>query len=75
MAFEATIRKVTRYELHGVLYYQMFLSYAATPDVINEVRLAHDVVYASPAEGDVVTVERLLSIVTSVKKKDPEGGI
>jgi hypothetical protein len=71
MAQEALIRKVNPYELHGVLYYQMFLSYADTPDMVNEVRLAHDVVYASPAEGDTVTVEKLMSIVTGVKKKEP----
>ena len=71
MAQEAIIRKINPYELHGVLYYQMYLSYADTPDMVNEVRLAHDVVYASPAEGDVVTVEKLMSIVTGVKKKEP----
>ena len=71
MAQEAIIRKLIPYELHGVLYYQMFLSYAGTPDMVSEVRLAHDVVYPSPAEGDLVTVEKLLSIVTAVKKKEP----
>lgn len=71
MAQEALIRKVNPYELHGVLYYQMFLSYADSPDMVNEVRLAHDVVYDSPAEGDTVTVEKLMSIVTGVKKKEP----
>ena len=71
MAQEAIIRKVNPYELHGVVYYQVYLSYAETPDMVNEVRLAHDVVYASPAEGDVVTVEKLMSIVTGVKKKEP----
>jgi hypothetical protein len=74
MAQEAVIRKLNPYELHGVLYYQMFLSYAETPDQVNEVRLAHDVVYPSPVEGDVVTVEKLLSIVTAVKKKEPQPG-
>ena len=73
MAQEATIRKLNPYELHGVLYYQMFLSYAETPDLVHEVRLAHDVVYPSPAEGDIIEVERLLSIVTAVKKKPAQG--
>jgi hypothetical protein len=70
LAQDATIRKINPYELHGVLYYQMFLSYADSPDMVTEVRLAHDVVYASPAEGDLVSVEKLLSIVTGVTKKD-----
>jgi hypothetical protein len=70
LAQDATIRKINPYELHGVLYYQMFLSYADSPDMVTEVRLAHDVVYASPAEGDLVAVEKLLSIVTGVTKKD-----
>ena len=70
MAQDAIIRKINPYDLHGVRYYQMFLSYAETPDMVNEVRLAHDVVYASPAEGDLVSVEKLLSIVTGVTKKD-----
>lgn len=69
MAQDATIRKINPYDLHGVRYYQMFLSYADTPDMVHEVRLAHDVVYPEPAEGDAVTVEKLLSIVTAVKKK------
>ena len=71
MAQEAIIRKLYPYELHGVLFFQMLISYTYTPDLVNEVRLAHDVVYPSPAEGDVVTVEKLLSIVTAVKKKEP----
>ena len=70
MAQDAIIRKINPYDLHGVRYYQMFLSYAETPDMVNEVRLAHDVVYASPAEGDLVSVEKLLSIVTGITKKD-----
>jgi hypothetical protein len=71
LAQDAIIRKINPYDLHGVRYYQMFLSYAETPDMVNEVRLAHDVVYASPAEGDLVSVEKLLSIVTGVTKKEP----
>jgi hypothetical protein len=69
MAQEAVVRKVNRYELHGVLYYQIFLSYKDTPDLVHEVRLANEMVYPDPAEGDVVLVDKLLSIVTSVKKK------
>lgn len=70
MAQEAVIRKVSPYELHGVQYFQMFLSYKDSPDLVHEVRLAHDVVYPSPAEGDRVLVEKLLSIVTAVKKAE-----
>ena len=72
MAQEAIIRKINPYELHGVRYYQMFLTYTDTPDLVNEVRLAHDVVYPSPEEGDTVVVEKILSIVTGVKKKAAE---
>ena len=70
MPREATIHKVNPYELHGVLHYQLFLSFEDTPDSYREVRLAHDAVYASPSEGDRVTVETLLSMITAVKKKD-----
>ncbi len=69
MAQEAVVRSVNPYDLHGVRYYQMFLSYADTPELVHEVRLAHDMVYPDPAEGDTVTVEKLLSMVTGVKKK------
>ncbi len=67
---EAIINKLNPYELHGVRYYQMFLSFDDTPDSLREVRLAHDAVYPSPSEGDRVTVETILSMVTGVKKKD-----
>ncbi len=70
MPREATIQKVNPYELHGVLHYQMFLAFEDTPDSLREVRLAHDAVYASPCDGDRVTVETLLSMITAVKKKD-----
>jgi hypothetical protein len=70
MAREAIIQKVNPYELHGVRYYQIFLSYADTPESVREVRLSHEAVYASPSDGDLVTVETLLSMVTEVKKRD-----
>ena len=66
----AIIQKVNPYELHGVLHYQMFLSFEDTPDSVREVRLAHDAVYASPCDGDRVIVETLLSMITDVKKMD-----
>ena len=75
MPREAIIHKVNPYELHGVRYYQIFLAYANTPDSLREVRLAHDLVYPSPGEGDRVTVESLLSVVTEVKKKDDWGSV
>ena len=58
------------YELHGVRYYQMFLSFDDAPDSLREVRLSHDVVYPSPSDGDRVTVETILSMITGVKKAD-----
>jgi len=70
MGRDAIIRKVNPYDLHGVRYYQIFLSYLDAPDSISEVRLAHDMVYASPADGDEVTVESLLTMVTGISKKD-----
>jgi hypothetical protein len=68
MAREAQIRRVNPYELHGVRYYQLFVSYKDTPDMVNELRLAHDVVYHDPAEGDRVSIDALLSVVTGVRK-------
>ena len=68
MAREATIRRVNPYELHGVRYYQLYVSYADTPDLVNELRLAHDVVYPEPTEGDRVSIDALLSVVTGVRK-------
>ena len=68
MGREAVILKLAPYDLHGVRYYQMFLSYRDAPDRVQEVRLPHDVVYPSPAEGDYVSVEMLLSMVTGVSK-------
>ena len=70
MAREAIIQKVNSYELHGVRYYQMFLSFLDTPNSIREVRLPHDSVYASPMDGDRVMVEAILSVVTDIKKVD-----
>lgn len=72
MARDAIIHKVNPYELHGVRYYQLFLAYDDAPDRLSEVRLSHDVVYASPSDGDRVSVESILSIVTEVKKKDDQ---
>ncbi len=68
MAREAQIRRVNPYELHGVRYYQLFVSYIDTPDLVNELRLANDVVYPDPAEGDRVSIDALLSVVTGVRK-------
>jgi hypothetical protein len=70
MPREAIIHKVTPYELHGVRYYQIFLSFEDTPDRLREARLANDAVYASPCDGDRVMVETLLSMITGVKKVD-----
>jgi hypothetical protein len=71
MGREAVILKLNPYDLHGVRYYQMYLSYRDAPDRVQEIRLPHDNVYAEPAEGDYVEVEMLLSMVTAVSKKEP----
>jgi hypothetical protein len=73
MAQEAIIRKVNPYELHGVRYYQIFLSYTDAPDMVREVRLSHDVVYPSPQDGDVVKVEAILTMVTGLSKVETAG--
>ena len=70
MAREALIHQVAPYELHGVRYYQLVISYADAPERLQQVRLAHDVIYDAPAAGDRVAVDALLSVVTSVKKID-----
>ena len=69
MAREAYLYKVNPYDLHGVRWYQMFIAFADAPDSVREVRLSHDAVYPSPAEGDNVLVEQILSMITEVKKK------
>lgn len=38
---------------------------------VQEVRLPHDNVYSEPAEGDYVSVEMLLSMVTGASKMEP----
>jgi hypothetical protein len=68
MAREAHIVKVNPYDLHGVRWYQLFLAYTDNPGVVSEVRLSHDVVYPEPTDGDKVSVDSILSIVTEVKK-------
>jgi hypothetical protein len=74
VAREAIIRGVGPYDLHGVRYYQIFLSYLGAPDRVLEVRLPHDVVYADPRDGDHVEVEALLSMVTGFRKVDAPAG-
>jgi hypothetical protein len=37
---------------------------------VREVRLAHDAVYISPSDGDAVSVETLLSMITEIRKRD-----
>lgn len=69
MAREAIVREVNRYELHGVPYYQLAVSYVDEPDSVREVRIAHDSIYGNPADGDRVLVEMVLNVVTEVRKK------
>ena len=70
MARDAIIRKVSPYDLHGVRHYQLYISFADAPEMVREVRLPHDAVYATPEDGDEVSVETLLSMVTEVRKRD-----
>ena len=69
MAREAIIRRLNPYELHGVRYYQLAVSYVDEPDSMQEVRISHDAIYANPADGDRVLVEMVLNVVTEVRKK------
>lgn len=70
MAREALIHQVAPYELHGVRYYQLVVTYADAPDRPQQLRLPHDVIYDAPSAGDRVLIDALLSVVTSVKKLD-----
>ncbi len=69
MAREAVIREVNRYELHGVLYYRLLVSYSADPDSLQEVRISNDSIYDEPADGDQILVEAIINVVTEVRKK------
>ncbi len=69
MAREAIVRNVNPYELHGVRYYQLAVSYVEEPDSVREVRISHEAIYASPADGDRVLVEMVLNVVTEVRKE------
>ena len=69
MAREAIVHKVNQYELHGVPHYQLAVSFVDEPDSVREVRIAHDAIYANPADGDRVLVEMVLNVVTEVRKK------
>lgn len=69
MAREAIVRQVNRYELHGVPYYRLAVSYVDEPESVREVRISHDSIYSKPANGDRVLVEMVLNAVTEVRKK------
>ena len=69
MAREAIIRQVNQYDLHGVGYYRLVVSYSDEPDSVQEVRIAHDSIYGEPADGDRILVEAVLNVVTEVRKK------
>jgi hypothetical protein len=62
------------YDLHGVRWYQLLISYVDAPAQLHQVRLSHDMVYDSPQEGDRVSVETLLSMVTEVRKSEQAEG-
>jgi hypothetical protein len=68
MARDAILRQVTPYDLHGVRWYQLVISFADSPSSATQVRLSHDNVYDSPEAGDEVQVETLLSMITEVRK-------
>ena len=69
MAREATIKEVGRYELHGVLYFRLLVSYDKTPGSVHEVRICHDSIYEEPADGDQIVVDAIMNVVTEVRKQ------
>ena len=69
MAREAIIREVHQYNLHGVLYYRLLVSYSAEPNSVREVRISHDSIYDNPTDGDQILVEAIINVVTEVRKK------
>ena len=72
MAREATIKEVSRYDLHGVLYYRLAVSYDGSPGGVQEVRICHDSIYEEPADGDRILVDAIMNVVTEVRKKASE---
>lgn len=68
MAREAIIREVSRYELHGVLYFRLLVSYEKEPNSVQEVRICHDSIYEEPADGDRIVVDAIMNVVTEVRK-------
>ncbi len=70
VSVEATIQAARRYELHGVVYYQLL--YTVDPDPRpREARLSHEMVYADPQPGDRVDVHAILGIVDAIRRIEP----
>ena len=69
MAREAIIREVSRYDLHGVAYFRLLVSYDKAPDSVQEVRICHDSIYKEPADGDHIVVDAVMNVVTEVRKQ------
>ena len=69
MAREAIIRRVSPYDLHGVRYYQLAVSYSDDPESMREVRISNDSIYDDPSAGDRIEVDMILSVVTEVRRK------
>ncbi len=69
MAREAVIRRVSPYELHGVPYYRLAVSYSDDPESMREVRISNDSIYDNPSAGDRVVVDMILNVVTEVRKR------
>ncbi len=69
MAREAIIREVNQYDLHGVAYYRLLVSYDNEPNSVQEVRISHDSIYGEPADGDRILVEAIMNVVTEVRKQ------
>ena len=65
---EAVIRAIQPYDLHGVRWYRLAYSPAATPDTVSEARVSWDVLYPDPQPGDRVRIRTLLGVIDRVDR-------
>jgi hypothetical protein len=75
---EAIIRAIEPYDLHGVRWYRIAYSPAATPAAVSEARFSWDVIYPNPQPGDRVRIRTLLGVIDRVERgtgNGPRSGI
>jgi hypothetical protein len=59
---------VQPYDLHGTLYYRILFSLGTDDERVAEARLAHEAVYANPAVGDHIVIQRILNMVIGIDR-------